>query len=286
MIGPDLLQFGIGLARSSIARTRLPVAENTTSLLHGTIGDHIATLETTSRLLPTLTKHSPLQERSRPTLWHTDLHMGNIYVSQEDHTQITCLIDWQSTCIFPLFLQVRWPVFLSPPEGYCEGVQLPKLPANFDELDDDEKRIAEFEKDRATCAKAYEVATYLNNHDAYTARWDLAEPLRELCSRIGDTWDDGIVPLRTCLIRIFEDWERIGFSGSCPIHFTASEIASHKRQFSEYTQWCEIQDFAQKYLDNDAEGWLPPGTDWARKRSQNAALLGLMSQQLEPPEVR
>lgn len=225
MIGPTLLQLGIGLVRRSIARTCLPAAENTIPTLHSTAQDHVSTLDTTTKLLPSLMKYAPLQERSTPTLWHTDLHMGNIFVSQEDHTRIVGLIDWQSTSISPLFLQARWPVFLMPPEGYCEGAELPKLPANFEELDANEKEIALFEKDRATCAKAYEVATYLNNHDAYTARWDIPEQLRELFSRIGDTWDDGIIPLRTSLIQIYESWEQTAF----PDHvlFTSLPQRSH-----------------------------------------------------------
>lgn len=56
----------------------------------------------------------------------------------------------------------------------------------------------------AACAKAYEIATYLNNRDAYTARWKLFDPLREYFLRLGDTWDNGIVLLRTCLIQIVE----------------------------------------------------------------------------------
>lgn len=214
-------------------------------------------------------------------MWHTDLHMGNIFVSQEDHTRVMCLIDWQSTSISPLFLQARWPAFLSPPEGYCEGLELPKLPEDFDDLDAGDKTIASFQMDRATSAKAYEVATYLNNHDAYVAKWEVFDPLRELFSRIGNTWDDGVVPLLTCLIRIVENWGQMSFLDPCPIHFTSAEIASHEKQLSEYTRWHEIQDFAQKYLDTDAEGWIPPEVDWAKKRLQNKALLEFMIERLK-----
>ena len=59
--------------------------------------------------------------------------------------------------------------FLIPRGGYCKSEEILKLPANFEELDADEKEIALFEKDRAICAKAYKVATYLNNNHAYTA---------------------------------------------------------------------------------------------------------------------
>ena len=249
--------------------------------LHGAVQDHITLLNASEKLLPILTKHSPLLDRSQATMWHTDLHMGNIFVSEEDHTQVMCLIDWQSTSISPLFLQARWPAFLRPPDGYSEGMKHPKLPENFDDLDADEKNIALFENNRATSAKAYEVATYLNNRDAYTARWKIFEPLREYFSRIGDTWDDGVVPLRNCLIRLVESWEQMGIPDSCPIHYTSAEIATHRRQLSEYSQWYEIQDFAQKYLDTDAEGWIPPGADWTKKQFQNKALLELMIERLK-----
>ena len=280
------MQFAVGLVRRSMARTRLPTPGNTIPLLHGVVQDHLSVLNATMELLSSLTNYSPLLERSRPALWHTDLHMGNIFVSQENSTQIVGLIDWQSTSISPLFLQARWPVFLVPPESYCEGTKLPELPANFEDLDADEKAIALLEKDRAIRAKAYEVATYLNNRDAYAARWEVFEPLRELFARIGDTWDDGIIPLRTCLIRIFENWKQMGFQDPCPIQFTPAEITSHEQQLSGYTQWHEIQDFAQRCLDTDAEGWVPPGTDWPKKQSQNKALLDLMTERLETRKTR
>ena len=280
------MQLGVGLAQRSIARTRLPAPGNMQPLLHGAVQDHLSTLNTTMELLTSLTSYAPLLDRSRPTLWHTDLHMGNIFVSQEDYTRIVSLIDWQSSSVSPLFLQVRWPVFLKPPEEYPEGTKLPKLPANFEELDPDEKEMALFKKNQATCAKAYEVATYLNNRDAYKAKWELDDLLRELFVRVGDTWDDGLIPLRTCLIRIFEKWEQMGFSDPCPIQFTTTEIASHEQLLSEYTQWYEIQDFAMEYLDTDADGWLPPGTDWDKKQSQNKALVNLMVERLEGQKTR
>ena len=139
--------------------------------------------------------------------------MGNIFASQENHTRITCLIDWQS---------------------------------------------------RIHC------------------KMEIIRPItRIFLAFLGDTWDDGIVPLHPCLTQIVESWQRMGLPEPWPIHFTFAEIASHERQFSEYTQRREIQEIAQKYLDTDAEGWIPPGADWVKKRSQIEALLELMIERLE-----
>ncbi|KAI9670783.1 MAG: hypothetical protein M1817_003894 [Caeruleum heppii] len=275
----NLLQFGEGLIRRSIARTRLPVPRNRMPALHGSVEDHINTLSLATKLLPCLLKHPTLLQKSSPTLWHTDLHMGNIFVSSTDY-HIVSLIDWQSASISPLFLQVRWPVFLEPPEGYSEGTVTPKLSNNFEQLDADDQAIAVREKDQALCSKAYEVTSFLNNQDAYSAMWKLPKSIQELFSRLGDTWDDGVVPLRACLIRFLKDWKQMNFPNHCPIQFTSAEIASHTKQHADYTYWYEIQGIAQKYLNTDAEGWLSPEVSLATKRSDSEALLGLMIERL------
>ncbi|KAI9677693.1 MAG: hypothetical protein M1817_006648 [Caeruleum heppii] len=202
--------------------------------------------------------------------------MGNIFVSPTDHTQIVSLIDWQSTSISPLFSQVRWPVFLEPPKNYPKGPQIPKLPENFEELNADEKAYAISEKDEATLSKAYEIATYRNNREAYSAKWELATPLRELYVRLGVTWEEGIVSLRSRMIQIFENWEYMALPDPCPLHFTPAEIASHKRQHAEYTEWCEIQDIAQQCLGADADGWISPEADLAITKSENEKVLGML----------
>lgn len=79
---------------------------------------------------------------SEPVLWHTDLHMGNIYVSGKDPAKIVSLIDWQSIVISPLFLQARFPEFLPKEEDYALGTtELPKLPECYDEMDADDNHM-------------------------------------------------------------------------------------------------------------------------------------------------
>ncbi|KAH6855793.1 hypothetical protein B0I37DRAFT_63028 [Chaetomium sp. MPI-CAGE-AT-0009] len=45
-------------------------------------------------------------------LWHDDLHSENIFVNPSDPTQITAIIDWQSTQAAPLFDHTMDPSFL------------------------------------------------------------------------------------------------------------------------------------------------------------------------------
>ncbi|KAL8724042.1 MAG: hypothetical protein Q9166_008166 [cf. Caloplaca sp. 2 TL-2023] len=217
-------------------------------------------------------------------MWHTDLHMGNIFVSEQDHSQIVCLIDWQSTSISPLFLQARWPEFLTPPDDYVRGPVCPALPPKFEELDPDEKKMALSEKRRADGSKAYEIATYLNNRDAYAAGWEGKEQVREIFKRIGDTWDDGIVPLHTCLAKICDTWGQLGSPEPCPLQFPLSEIDTFNQRSTDYKQWYEVQDIAKQYLDTDAEGWVAPQLDFTEKVGQNRALLNLLVERADSQE--
>lgn len=249
--------------------------------LHGNRQNHEAVLDSALKILPSLEKSPQLQEKFKPTLWHTDLHMGNIYVSDEDHSRITCLIDWQHTSISPLFMQVRWPIFLEPPEGYEEGTKMPQLPPDFENFDADDKEIALAEKNQATCAKAYELTTLLTNRDAYYAKWGLHESIRDLFVRLGDTWEDGFVPLRTCLVRIFTNWKPFGFPDPCPIQFTPAELAFYEHQLSESLRFHEVRAFAKKYLETDDEGWVAPQLDFAEKQKRNETLLNFTIERLE-----
>lgn len=240
----------------------------------GTASEQISLLETTARLMKVLESHPPLARSARPVLWHTDLHMGNIFVSDEDPSQILSLIDWQSVSVLPMFLQVRWSVFLKPPQNYPTGFVKPKLADDFDQLDPEEKQLAMHEWKQATRAKAYEVSSHINNKDASRAM-DLARVFQELFVRCGETWEEGIVPLRACLVEIFQTWEELGLPCDCPFTFSDDQIQTHELEFKAYREWHDVQEFAREYLDTDAEGWISPEIDFDKKLEQNKALFDL-----------
>lgn len=274
--GLNLYQFGLAHAKRSTTRTRLPVNNNMASNLQGTAKDHIVLRDMAMKLLPKLARLSSLQQSARPTIWHTDLHMGNIFVSEQDHSQIVSFIDWQHISISPLFLQARWPVFLSPPDDYALGTRHPELSSDFENFDPHDKEVALFEKERADASKAYEIATYLNNRDMYVAFWKIDQPVREFFKRIGDTWDDGMVPLEMCLLKICEIWGQLGFLDSCPLDLSIRDMETFKQRSIKYKQWNGIQEFAKKYLDTDDDGWIAPQMDFDEKGLQNKALLDLL----------
>lgn len=167
-------------------------------------------------------------------------------------------------------------MFLRPPQNYdyVKGIFQSKLPDDFDELGEDSKAFARHELSQVKLTKAYEVSTYLENRTAHNAM-NVPRVFRELFTRCGEVSGVGIVPLRACLIEIFQNWSHLGFSGECPFSFSHDEIDVHERQFAEYEAWYEVRALAQECLDTDAEGWIAPQLDIDEKRRQNEELKAL-----------
>lgn len=225
--------------------------------------------------MESLHSYSPLVRFSQPTLYHTDLHMGNIYVDQADPTKIVSIIDWQHTQVAPLFLQARWPVFLEPKEGYPIGAGPINLPKDFDALDEEDKALATYEWREARATKAYEVRMFIDNGNAYKAMVDVPRVFKELFVRSGEVWEEGCVPLRECLIEVSRSWKDMQIPGEPLIVFTEKEILDHEKKFKEYEKWHAVRSFARQYLSTDFEGWISPELDFGEKIEQNRELFEL-----------
>ncbi|EFR05505.1 serine/threonine protein kinase [Nannizzia gypsea CBS 118893] len=289
-LGPwdTLATLGAAIARREIARVLQGLPPHPGTFYQGSSEEKTGLLESVISLMKMLdsTSNPSLAQLWKPVVWHTDLHMGNIYVSPENPSQILSIIDWQSISFLPLFLQARWPIFLEPPENFVRGFQVPKLPANFREMDEEDKQLARYEYQQAMVAKAYEVSTYLENQAAHTAM-TLPRVFRELFKRCGETSEVGILPLRACMIEIFHSWSELGFTGECPYTFSEDEIANHDTQFTDYEDWYKANEIARKCLDTDEEGWISPELDIEGKRRQNQELFEMFVEQMSaerPPE--
>lgn len=82
-------------------------------------------LSVAAKLLPTA------DDLLLPTLWHRDLHKGNVFVHQG---QVSSIINWQSVWVGPRILRARVLQLVD----YNGEVQT-KLPENFKDLDSEEK---------------------------------------------------------------------------------------------------------------------------------------------------
>ena len=155
--------------------------------------DHIQLLQkylsAFSRILPA----NP--DLLRPTLWHSDIHDGNIYVQEG---KISSIIDWQCTWIRPLILQARIPQLID-----YNGEMLLRLPTNYKELPEDEKERVADQVSRSLQLFVYEERRAQQNPLLQTAmKHPHAKMLSRLISFADNSWDDDILPLRECLIQI------------------------------------------------------------------------------------
>ncbi|OJJ51377.1 hypothetical protein ASPZODRAFT_127446 [Penicilliopsis zonata CBS 506.65] len=267
-----LCDMGISLIGRSLVKANQHQNTQLPASLYGSSQDHLSLLHMAREVMPTISENSRLLEMSRPILWHADLHMGNIFVSENDPGKVTGFIDWQNTSINPLFLQVRWPVFLSPPEDYQEGQVMPKLPPGFEDMDDEEKELALYNKAKATWTKAYEVSSFLVNRKCWQGM-QIPSPLQGIFRRCGQIWDEGSTPLREVLIEIFLSQRDLGFApGSLPLHFSEGQIARHKQEFEIYQEWHQMRKFSKEMLDTDDEGWVPPERDLDETKCRNKML--------------
>ncbi|KAH7381591.1 kinase-like domain-containing protein [Pyrenochaeta sp. MPI-SDFR-AT-0127] len=290
---PTLSSFGIALAELEITLLR----QNWTSTIsafdppRGSYDEQIAVLEMTKEAMSRLDECTFINQASEPVLWHTDPHMGNIFVSEKDPSQIVSLIDWQSIIVLPIFIQARFPKMLPVEEDYALGMNnLPKLPQNYSEMDAKDKEYAEYKLKEARLAKLYELKLGLENNQAHKA-FHMPSFLRELFIRCVEVSEEGVIPLRACLIELSSVWNDLGFTDQCPFNFSEDDLQKHEQQFERYRDYHNVHELARKILDTDSEGWISPYLDFATKQQQNEELLQeVMRQSIEynksPEEIR
>ncbi|KAL2001051.1 hypothetical protein VTN02DRAFT_2310 [Thermoascus thermophilus] len=279
----DLSDLGLALARRGIWNVKHSRSLVNPGPHYGSPAQHIRILRMAMTAIPILAASPLLQRHSKPVLWHTDSHLGNIFVSKEDPTTIVSIIDWQFTTIMPRFTQVRWPIFLNPPKHYHTGMLKPELPSNFDAMTPDEKDVAIAERDQAIIAKCYEAALVRSDLGSYLALTRIEEPVHELFTSCEHTYKHGIIPLRDTLIKISKNWHRMGLSEkNCPYTFTPEELARHERELAEYKEWHRLRRNMQQALHANDEGWVPPRVDFEQAQAKHKELFETYLRNMPP----
>ncbi|DAA74701.1 TPA_exp: Uncharacterized protein A8136_3017 [Trichophyton benhamiae CBS 112371] len=182
------------------------------------------------------------------TIWHTDLHAGNLFV---DKGHITSVIDWQQAWAGPLVLQGRHSRLVN-----YDGEIILKPPPNFKELEPSEKARLKKQIASSRILYLYELQTAKRNTSLNKVfRLKFGRVRCQPISFVGDTWDDDILPLRESLINVERYWHELGFNFACPIHFTQDEL---RRHVEDGEGWNEAQDFWKAIAGIVArDGWTP-----------------------------
>lgn len=223
---------------------------------------HLSLLTRYESVLPYL--RPPARGMVRPTLWHTDLHFGNIFVSPEDlangKVTITAVIDWQHTSLRPRYLQARTPRFIRyhPPlvrPYYPKGISLPDM---FEQQEISDQQETALHNELTNRHKLYAATCASRSPDCYRAlsfhTRDLIIPPIQFAGRI---WSGGFVPLRESLIRIVDRWDALGHAGlACPIEFSAAEREVHAVDAAEWQETEDVRVSMQERIGVEEDGWV------------------------------
>lgn len=225
---------------------------------HGSVQTHLNLLECGRTVLNAMSADSRIHDAAAPTLFHPDLHMRNIFVSDNDPSVITGIIDWQSSSIEPAFWYAdEVPDF---------ATYAPSSTSSAQRVDDSE-----------LCTKAYEVCTqFLTPKLALPRLMDegMFRPFR-YCYR---TWKDGAVAFRHELIETSKDWGALGFVGSCPFVLpTPEEMALHRKEYRYFEAAQNLKRDLSSLLDSASDGWVPP-ENWEAAKTENKAMFKGMLQ--------
>lgn len=246
--------------------------------------EHIRLLKISEIVIKELIKTPMIQEVSGAMLLHPDLNKRNIYVSPNDPTRITAIIDWQSTCIEPAFVYANeTPDLLEPlPSLSAIPEKDEELITRVDDPNDREK----LEKDYWICRQTFEV-TMCGYAPKLAAARAMDETLLRPFRYCHSSWRDSAAALRQELIELSQCWSELGLAGLCPYQPSVEELAEHAKQWEDFETIQKFKLFLMRMLDSNSEGWVPTEGWEAAKEAHKAVFEQWMEtvRESEDPEM-
>ena len=191
-----------------------------------------------------------------PNLWHPDLSLGNLYVSETGPAILQGIIDWQHASILPYFS------FLSMPSAFAywgdkidmSGMLPGPLPDDIDVRPPEEQAEYRLELKMANRHRYYQGRS-TNERQLAVRRLPHASQLEMLPTFVLRTWSDGALNLRHALLTLRERWTKIAGEGTpCPIEFSEEERKKHERQLACYERYEGAMEIAQSALKYKGDG--------------------------------
>lgn len=236
--------------------------------------DHLRLLKISEKIVSDLAESSKLKSVEKPVLLHRDLHKRNIFVSEEDPSCITAIIDWQSTSIEPTFVySIDIPDLIDDPTAELRSLEKlmssdddalkprnpePKLEISTREDEEEDGAAAKkrYEKGLWICIQTFEVMLIGHArrlHDARAMDQTLLRPLH-YCDI---SWRISAAALRQELIELSKVWSDLGLAGACSYQPTEEELVQHTKQYEDFEVFQQLKLFRKHALDADMDGWVP-----------------------------
>ncbi|GMG29028.1 unnamed protein product [Aspergillus oryzae] len=228
--GSIIVEFSEGLIDAGLSRLSPtdPDAGSRPSY-HGAIQAHKNLLGHARKVLKQMSADPRIQGAVTPLLFHPDLHKRNIFVSEDDPSIVSGIIDWQAASI-------------ESPWWYADEVP------DFAMLTEPGSNL---------CLQAFEACTQFLTPRLAGSRLmndNLFRPFRYS----DRTWKDGAVALRDDLVATAQDWEELGFAGQCAYPLpTPKKLARHKKEFKLFVAAHDLKRDLASLLDTATDGWMP-----------------------------
>lgn len=205
--------------------------------------------------------NSPLiQNTASPTLLHANLHKRNIYVSNDDSTLVTGLIDWQSTSVEPAFVYANeTPDFAAHPDNVSPVDDGRETPAGERETDENKKY-----KNALICSQTFDVCMKDFVLKLRAAR-ALDDRLLRSFRYCHTSWRDSAAAVRQELIEVSKAWKELGLTGSCSYVPTEEELVEHKKQYEDFKTVQKLKLWLIRALDTNSDEWVPTDA-WERSK--------------------
>ncbi|KAK0631176.1 hypothetical protein B0T17DRAFT_530316 [Bombardia bombarda] len=228
---------------------------------YGTIEENLELHAALGKVTAELSKDPRIHMVSEPKLFHSDLHMRNIFVSRDDATKIAGVIDWQSTTLDPILLYAHMTPDLCISPRFTQDL--------LEEEEGEEERngdvyetaatVAEREKiqsDVDRCRKIWELSLYVHArklHDARALDEALLRPYRQCFS----TWQYGATATRDVLKELSARWSELALPGKPPYQPTDEELVRDLERSEDFQAVLTLEKWHQHALDVGSDGWVP-----------------------------
>lgn len=179
------------------------------------------------RVAPYMIPPSTNGPATSKVVWHPDLHLDNVFVDP-DTLRITCVVDWQTACVAPLFYQSGVPRMFRHHRPVRENWVVPERPENFDTYSDEEKKMIDNDLESEIIHKYYEAQVFKRASFHWAVlRESIIPKVRKPVWLVSGAWQNrDLFFLRQSLLSIAAHWDEIFASNQlpCPIKFTNREL--------------------------------------------------------------
>ncbi|KAL9030952.1 MAG: hypothetical protein Q9196_000973 [Gyalolechia fulgens] len=254
--------------------SRLPPVDpsvNEKPSYHGAVAEHINLLKYGRDVASKLIEDPRIQRAAAPILLHQDLHKRNIYVSDEDPTTITSIIDWQSSSINPAFMHANdvpdFAAYVSTPDDYFPSKDLPA-------------------GDNANlCNQAFIAGVRLLVPKLYTT-WELDDDIARFFEYCHRTYRDGAGIFRQVLMDLASRWKELALAGSCPYPLpTSEEWRAHREEYKALEHAQELKKFVASRLNTASDGWVPTDV-WEETTEEHKKLYEEFLRNMDEDDLR